>query len=89
MVRLTHIDSGFEWTFATIEDAIAYLETFTNQEEFEIRRQTARSIFFNYKTNICSAGLARAQETHGRVYEKNFFKKVLTRYKFYDIIQIQ
>ena len=39
MVRLTHIDSGFEWTFATIEDAIAYLETFTNQEEFEIRRQ--------------------------------------------------
>ena len=36
MVRLTH-ESGFEWTFTTIEEAIAYLETFEHQEEFEIR----------------------------------------------------
>ena len=79
MVRLTHIDSGFEWTFATVEDAIAYLETFTNQEEFEIRRQTERSIFLNYKTNICSTGLARAQETHGRVYGTKKFYFFLKR----------
>ena len=38
MYRLTHIKSGFEWTFATIEEAIEYLETFERQEEFEIRR---------------------------------------------------
>ena len=38
MVKLTHINSGFEWTFATVEDAIEYLETFERQEEFEIRR---------------------------------------------------
>ena len=44
MFRLTH-ESGFEWTFATVEEAIAYLETFEHQEEFEIRGQTARSIF--------------------------------------------
>ena len=46
MYRLTHIDSGFEWSFATLIEAIEYLETFERQEEFEIRRQTARSIFF-------------------------------------------
>ena len=46
MYRLTHIDSGFEWSFATLAEAIEYLETFERQEEFEIRRQTARSIFF-------------------------------------------
>ena len=38
MYRLTHIESGFEWAFATIEEAIEYLETFERQEEFEIRR---------------------------------------------------
>ena len=67
MVRLTHIDSGFEWTFATIEDAIAYLETFINQEEFEIRRQTARSIFLIIKRTYVHAD--PGEETHGRVYE--------------------
>ena len=46
MYRLTHIDSGFEWSFATLAEAIEYLETFERQEEFEIRRQTARSIFY-------------------------------------------
>lgn len=82
MVRLTHIDSGFEWTFATVEDAIEYLETFTNQEEFEIRRQTARSIFLFKKTNIrlCRPG---REETHGCVYEQKifltFFKKGVDR----------
>ena len=50
MYRLTHIESGFEWTFATMEEAIEYLETFERQEEFEIRRQTARSIFFKLQT---------------------------------------
>ncbi len=45
MFTLTHIDSGFEWTFTTLIEAIEYLETFEHQEEFEIRRQTARSIF--------------------------------------------
>ena len=44
MFTLIH-ESGFEWTFATIEEAIAYLETFEHQEEFEIHRQTERSIF--------------------------------------------
>ena len=38
MYRLTHIESGFEWLFPTIEEAIEYLETFERQEEFEIRR---------------------------------------------------
>ena len=38
MYRLTHIDSGFEWSFATLAEAIEYLETFERQEEFEIRR---------------------------------------------------
>lgn len=52
MYRLTHIDSGFEWSFATLAEAIEYLETFERQEEFEIRRQTARSIFLFKKTNI-------------------------------------
>ena len=46
MYTLTHIESGFEWSFATLTEAIEYLETFERQEEFEIRRQTARSIFF-------------------------------------------
>jgi len=38
MYKLTHIESGFEWSFATMEEAIEYLETFERQEEFEIRR---------------------------------------------------
>ena len=38
MYRLTHIESGFEWSFATLAEAIEYLETFERQEEFEIRR---------------------------------------------------
>ena len=38
MYKLTHIDSGFEWSFATLTEAIEYLETFEHQEEFEIRR---------------------------------------------------
>jgi len=38
MYRLTHIDSGFEWSFTTLAEAIEYLETFERQEEFEIRR---------------------------------------------------
>ena len=67
MYRLTHIESGFEWSFATLAEAIEYLETFERQEEFEIRRQTARSIFLFKKTNICSLP-DPAQETHGRVY---------------------
>ena len=46
MYRLIHITSGFEFSFATLEEAIEYLETYDIQEEFEIRRQTARSIFF-------------------------------------------
>ena len=54
MYRLTHIESGFEWSFATLAEAIEYLETFERQEEFEIRRQTARSIFLFKKTNIRS-----------------------------------
>ena len=54
MYRLTHIESGFEWSFATLAEAIEYLETFERQEEFEIRRQTARSIFLFKKTNICA-----------------------------------
>ena len=54
MYTLTHIDLGFEWSFATLAEAIEYLETFERQEEFEIRRQTARSIFLFKKTNICS-----------------------------------
>lgn len=45
MYKLTHIESGFEWSFPTLAEAIEYLETFERQEEFEIRRQTARSIF--------------------------------------------
>lgn len=45
MYRLIHIESGFEFSFATLEEAIEYLETYDIQEEFEIRRQTARSIF--------------------------------------------
>ena len=70
MYRLTHINSGFEWSFATLAEAIEYLETFERQEEFEIRRQTARSIFLFKKTNICSLPIRTgpAQETHGRVY---------------------
>ena len=54
MYTLTHIESGFEWSFATLVEAIEYLETFERQEEFEIRRQTARSIFLFKKTNIRS-----------------------------------
>ena len=38
MYKLTHIESGFEWSFATLTEAIEYLETFERQEEFEIRR---------------------------------------------------
>lgn len=28
---------GFEWTFTTIEEAIEFIETFKDQENFEIR----------------------------------------------------
>ena len=56
MYKLTHIESGFEWSFPTLAEAIEYLETFERQEEFEIRRQTARSIFYPSASNICSAG---------------------------------
>jgi hypothetical protein len=38
MYTLTHIESGFEWSFPTLAEAIEYLETFERQEEFEIRR---------------------------------------------------
>lgn len=38
MYRLIHIESGFEFSFATLEEAIEYLETYEMQEEFEIRR---------------------------------------------------
>ena len=38
MYRLIHIESGFEWTFATMEETLEYLDTFDRQEEFEIRR---------------------------------------------------
>ena len=79
MVRLTHIDSGFEWTFATIEDAIAYLETFTNQEEFEIRRQTARSIFLITKRTYVRYIWPGREETHGRVYGTKKFYFFLKR----------
>ncbi len=86
MYRLTHIDSGFEWSFTTLAEAIEYLETFERQEEFEIRRQTARSIFYLIKRTYvhlrCPGRSGPAQETHGRVYgaEKNLkkFKKLLT-----------
>ena len=56
MYRLIHITSGFEFSFATLEEAIEYLETYDIQEEFEIRRQTARSIFLPSSLNICSTG---------------------------------
>ena len=70
MYRLTHIESGFEWSFTTLAEAIEYLETFERQEEFEIRRQTARSIFLFKKTNtrLLSIRTGPAQETRGRVY---------------------
>ena len=58
MYRLIHIDSGFEFSFATLEEAIEYLETYDRQEEFEIRRQTARSIFLFIKRTYVR--LARA-----------------------------
>lgn len=97
MYRLTHIDSGFEWSFATLAEAIEYLETFERQEEFEIRRQTARSIFLFKKTNIRSLPdrirTGPAQETHRRVYGakkiKKSFKKLLTGHQNRAIIQIQ
>ena len=86
MYRLTHIDSGFEWSFATLAEAIEYLETFERQEEFEIRRQTARSIFLVKKTNICSlpvqSGPVRRRKRTGacmgRKKIKKSFKKLLT-----------
>ena len=87
MYRLTHIESGFEWSFATLAEAIEYLETFERQEEFEIRRQTARSIFLLKKTNICAIApgpiLARAGAGNAQVRvwgEKNLksLKKLLT-----------
>ncbi len=37
MVKVIDI-YGFEWTFATTEEAIDFIETFSNQEDFEIRR---------------------------------------------------
>ena len=38
MYRLIHTESGFEFLFATLEEAIEYLETYERQEDFEIRR---------------------------------------------------
>lgn len=38
MYRVILTAVGFEWTFATIEEAIEFIETFESQEEFEIRR---------------------------------------------------
>lgn len=79
MYRLIHIESGFEFSFVTLEEAIEYLETYDNQEEFEIRRQTARSIFLFKKNehmfatdpDRSGAGNARA-----RVWGRKNFKKV-------------
>lgn len=95
MYRLTHIDSGFEWSFATLAEAIEYLETFERQEEFEIRRQTARSIFLFKKTNICAIApepVRRRKRTGacmGRKKIKKSFKKLLTGHQNRAIIQIQ
>ena len=97
MYRLTHIDSGFEWSFATLAEAIEYLETFERQEEFEIRRQTARSIFLIIKRTYVRLRPGRsspgpAQETHGCVYgsEKKLksLKKLLTGHCIYDNITL-
>ena len=72
MYRLIHIESGFEFSFATLEEAIEYLETYDRQEEFEIRRQTVRSIFLiASRTYVCRA--RAAGNAQGRVWIKNFF----------------
>ena len=89
MYRLTHIESGFEWSFATLAEAIEYLETFERQEEFEIRRQTARSIFLFKETSIHAIApgpiLARPPCTDFRT---KIFKKVIDRalYMWYHYI---
>lgn len=85
MYRLTHIDSGFEWSFTTLAEAIEYLETFERQEEFEIRRQTARSIFLfkkqtyvRYRTGS-GAGNARVRVWDEKI--KKSLKKLLTEHQ--------
>ena len=91
MYRLTHIESGFEWSFTTLAEAIEYLETFERQEDFEIRRQTARSIFLFKKTNICAIApgpiLARAGRLV-RISIQNFLKKLLTGHYICGIITL-
>lgn len=91
MYRLTHIDSGFEWSFATLAEAIEYLETFERQEEFEIRRQTARSIFLFKKTNICAIVPGPILARAGRlvwIFIQKIFKKLLTGHCICDIITL-
>ena len=82
MYRLIHIESGFEFSFATLEEAIEYLETYDRQEEFEIRRQTARSIFLIIKrTYVRWVWPGRRKRTGAYMGEKKFFifsKKGLT-----------
>ena len=46
MVKVIDI-YGFEWAFATTEEAIDFIETFSNQEDFEIRRQTEGLFFYS------------------------------------------
>ena len=91
MYRLTHINSGFEWSFATLAEAIEYLETFERQEEFEIRRQTARSIFLFKKTNICAIAPGPILARAGRlvwISIQKFFKKLLTGHYICDNITL-
>ena len=79
MYTLTHIDSGFEWSFTTLAEAIEYLETFERQEEFEIRRQTARSIFLFKKNEHMFAtgpGRIRRRKRTGACMGRKKFKKV-------------
>ena len=73
MYRLIHIESGFEFSFATLEEAIEYLETYDRQEEFEIRRQTARSIFLIIKrTYVRQVWPGRRKRTGACMREKFF-----------------
>ena len=91
MYRLTHIDSGFEWSFATLAEAIEYLETFERQEEFEIRRQTVRSIFLFKKTNICAIAPGPILARAGRlvwIFIQKIFKKLLTGHCICGIITL-
>ena len=58
MIRVIDV-YGFEWTFTTTEEAIEFIEGFKDQENFEIRGQTARSIFLAHWTNIRSSAPGR------------------------------